>query len=447
MFVFPFLRWLRVAYACTAPALTRPLASQGVFLKPALKRLCRARHDTHLARRISVAVQAVDRDAPPEWRGKFLHYKALKKALKECSSRGSPRACHAAGAAAADGRERQAGEGEPAAAQDDCASDANEAEAQFFELLKSELLRVNRWAGRRAKARSGNLACEREAAHHLPQAALASHPVTVASLRPPMQVFCGHSPCPGGPLPAHRDAAPLCVRRRHAAPAGRWAHTLRCAGGARLLVPQVCAGQCGEWGRLWGLEEGRAGMARLVASPHTACMLDQQLASAPLPLPAWWALLLSDAARADVLTPRCSSPPSSRRLRCARLVLGGGPWPAGWRSGVGAPATARQIATDCGCGLGRVPSRLPQVVSAKRHRQPITFLSIPSTHLPAQILKKYDKQKGGQRGRAFLQHCWRMPAGGAFLHSPLLDGAQGAVAWEAADARPQSVLARATCSS
>jgi hypothetical protein len=43
-----------------------------------------------------------------------------------------------------------------------------------------------------------------------------------------------------------------------------------------------------------------------------------------------------------------------------------------------------------------------------------------STYQP-QILKKYDKQKGGQRGRAFLQHCWRMPAGGAFLHSPLLD--------------------------
>ncbi|PSC74618.1 E3 ubiquitin-ligase BAH1 [Micractinium conductrix] len=37
------------------------------------------------------------------------------------------------------------------------------------------------------------------------------------------------------------------------------------------------------------------------------------------------------------------------------------------------------------------------------------------------ILKKYDKLCGGQRGRAFLQHCWRLPSGGEFLHSPLLD--------------------------
>ncbi|KAL4433707.1 hypothetical protein ABPG75_000148 [Micractinium tetrahymenae] len=37
------------------------------------------------------------------------------------------------------------------------------------------------------------------------------------------------------------------------------------------------------------------------------------------------------------------------------------------------------------------------------------------------ILKKYDKLCGGQRGRSFLQHCWQLPAGGAFLHSPLLD--------------------------
>jgi hypothetical protein len=37
------------------------------------------------------------------------------------------------------------------------------------------------------------------------------------------------------------------------------------------------------------------------------------------------------------------------------------------------------------------------------------------------ILKKYDKLRGGQRGRNFLQHCWRLPSGGAFLHSPLLD--------------------------
>lgn len=51
------------------------------------------------------------------------------------------------------------------------------------------------------------------------------------------------------------------------------------------------------------------------------------------------------------------------------------------------------------------------------------FSSIRPARCPKQILKKYDKQKGGQRGRAFLQHCWRLPAGGAFLHSPLLDGA------------------------
>ncbi|KAL4450682.1 hypothetical protein ABPG77_001038 [Micractinium sp. CCAP 211/92] len=37
------------------------------------------------------------------------------------------------------------------------------------------------------------------------------------------------------------------------------------------------------------------------------------------------------------------------------------------------------------------------------------------------ILKKYDKLCGGQRGRSFLQHCWQLPTGGAFLHSPLLD--------------------------
>ena len=27
---------------------------------------------------------ALETDAPPEWRGKFIHYKALKKLLKAC---------------------------------------------------------------------------------------------------------------------------------------------------------------------------------------------------------------------------------------------------------------------------------------------------------------------------------------------------------------------------
>ena len=53
--------------------------------------------------------------------------------------------------------------------------------------------------------------------------------------------------------------------------------------------------------------------------------------------------------------------------------------------------------------------------------------SVPCCALPRlqvalrKILKKYDKLRGGQRGRNFLQHCWRLPSGGAFLHSPLLD--------------------------
>lgn len=102
------------------------------------------------------AAQAVDRDAPPEWRGKFFRYKALKKALKECSSCSSPRTCHAA-SGASDSQQRGA-ENEPPAqaavaqppaggqAGDEATSAASEAEVFFFELLKSELLRVNRCA-------------------------------------------------------------------------------------------------------------------------------------------------------------------------------------------------------------------------------------------------------------------------------------------------------------
>lgn len=99
--------------------------------------------------------QAVDRDAPPEWRGKFFRYKALKKALKECSSCSSPRACHA-DTSASDSPQRGAENEPPAAAAaqppaggqagDEATSGASEAEVFFFELLKSELLRVNRCA-------------------------------------------------------------------------------------------------------------------------------------------------------------------------------------------------------------------------------------------------------------------------------------------------------------
>lgn len=64
----------------------------------------------------------MDRDAPPEWRGKFIRYKALKKALKECA---------AAAAAAAD-------------ASEETVAASRAAEAGFFDLLKQELLRVNR---------------------------------------------------------------------------------------------------------------------------------------------------------------------------------------------------------------------------------------------------------------------------------------------------------------
>lgn len=57
-------------------------------------------------------------------------------------------------------------------------------------------------------------------------------------------------------------------------------------------------------------------------------------------------------------------------------------------------------------------------------------LTCPRNPLPPlqvalrKILKKHDKVTGGQRGRAFLQYCWRLPSGGAFLHSPLLDELQ-----------------------
>ncbi len=107
------------------------------------------------------SVQATDRDAPPEWRGKFFRYKALKKALKDCAPCASPRACHS-GTVDTGGQERHAAEGEPAAAAADAQSaaqppaagaeaggatgGASEAEVLFFELLKSELLRVNRCA-------------------------------------------------------------------------------------------------------------------------------------------------------------------------------------------------------------------------------------------------------------------------------------------------------------
>jgi len=67
-------------------------------------------------------------------------------------------------------------------------------------------------------------------------------------------------------------------------------------------------------------------------------------------------------------------------------------------------------------------SALPACALACWRLDHLSQPSPPPTPRP-QILKKYDKQKGGQRGRAFLQQCWRMPAGGAFLHSPLLDGA------------------------
>lgn len=77
----------------------------------------------------------MDRDAPAEWRGKFLQYKALKKALKELKT--SEEAPCDAGADAAAGADA---EGAPAAA----AAAAADAEARFFELLHSELHRINR---------------------------------------------------------------------------------------------------------------------------------------------------------------------------------------------------------------------------------------------------------------------------------------------------------------
>lgn len=79
-------------------------------------------------------MQAVDRDAPSAWRGKFIAYKALKKALKEMKeapvaegSSGSGDATPEPGSPAAAGAVSQA-----------------DSEARFFELLKAELLRVNR---------------------------------------------------------------------------------------------------------------------------------------------------------------------------------------------------------------------------------------------------------------------------------------------------------------
>lgn len=72
-------------------------------------------------------------------------------------------------------------------------------------------------------------------------------------------------------------------------------------------------------------------------------------------------------------------------------------------------------------------------------------LTLPCTALPCwlqlglrKILKKHDKVCGGQRGRHYLQQCWRQPTGGAFLHSPLLDELK---AIQVRVGRPQAGLA------
>ena len=93
----------------------------------------------------------MDRDAPPEWRGKFIAYKQLKKALKALQlQQAAPAGAGAEGARAA------ASDRSPATPSDATAAGAaagaaaaavSDAEARFFKLLKAELERINRWAG------------------------------------------------------------------------------------------------------------------------------------------------------------------------------------------------------------------------------------------------------------------------------------------------------------
>ena len=116
------------------------------------------------------------------------------------------------------------------------------------------------------------------------------------------------------------------------------------------------------------------------------------------------------------------------------LVCGGGGVCGGVGGGGAAGRPASTPTTD-DCRRPSTPHlRLcaHRCLPPPRPPHPHPYLGPPSQHpspppTPPQvalrkILKKHDKRAGGGRGRAFLQHCWRLPAGGgAFLHSPLLD--------------------------